>query len=316
MTAGRTQQRTAAPGAAAAPAGDPTAVSPEAVRAWCALVTGAVHPAQERGRWRRGTTGELSEEPGHPRLVAQLRSWIYRDVHLAGDPEPPDTRTDSAALALLTELAAGTWPDGGWDVRGTDGTGVLAEKRGVRLRMPGEDVDHRPDGTAVLRLPRARPGALFGWFGYTGPNGPALRPRARLYLHLPSLTDREVLGAVLEALERLDAPWQAKAAIRGTARPRPDSFVLYLDAADTGRTVDALRDSGLTGTLVDAVPGFSTRVARGTGLAVHPPGLTAGSFGAGLADLFARSLAAHGTDGLDTRILTALAGPAEGGPTP
>lgn len=286
------------------------------VHDWCARVTRALVPEDGGRRWVRTATGEVSEERGLPGQVRRLRGWIYRDVHLSGESETEDHGTDRAAVDLLTELATGAWPSDGWRVRVEEGSEVEAVRRGVRLRLPSDQVRASADGTATLMLPRARPGALFGWFAYTGPRGPAGRPDARLYLHLPSLSDRTVLSRVLTFLEELDVPWQAKAAIRGPERPRPDSFVVYLDAAATEHAVAGLLEHRVPDLLEDTVPGFSRRVARGAALAIHPPGLRAGSFGAGVADLFSRFLADHGTDDLADRMIDALNGVPEEVPAP
>ncbi|MDA2812536.1 T3SS effector HopA1 family protein [Nocardiopsis sp. RSe5-2] len=292
---------------------------PATLRTWCDRVRAVVAPesaAAPAGRWLRAATGDVSEPAAHPRGVPTLRSWLYRDVHLAGlhsETATPDA--DAAAAALFAELATGTWRDPGWTVEGeAPGDGgpgtapdAVVSKNGVRLRAAPEELHVGADGgTAEVLLPRARPGALFGWFGYTGPVGPPVRPKARLYLHPPSLADRGVIGPLLEALERLEAPWQAKAATRGAGAPRPDSFVVYLRAADAGRVAAELASSGLPEVLADPVPGFALRIAQGVGLAVHPPGLPGGSFGVRLADLFARTLVEHGTDGLEERIGAAL----------
>lgn len=281
-------------------------IPPTTVDEWCARVGQALVPEDEGRRWRRTATDEVSEERGVPGQVRRLRSWIYRDVHLSADTEGDDHGTHHAAVSLLTELATGTWPCAGWRIEDTESTDVQATRRGVRLRFPSHLVRERADGTATLLLPRARPGALFGWFAYTGPQGPPERPDARLYLHLPSLSDRAVLTRVLTCLEEMDTPWQAKAAIRGPERPRPDSFVIYLNADETDHAVARLLDHRVPDVLVDTVPGFAVRMAPGTALAVHPPGLRAGSFGAGVADLFARLLSEHGTDDLAARVLDAL----------
>ncbi|MDA2804683.1 T3SS effector HopA1 family protein [Nocardiopsis suaedae] len=301
---------------------EPAFPGPATLRTWCDRVRAAVAPesaADPAGRWIRAATGERSEPAAHPRGVPALRSWLYRDVHLAGPhSEAATPGADAAATALFAELATGTWCDPGWTVEGEapaedgDGDGpegpdAVVSKNGVRLRAaPGELRTGVDGGTAEVLLPRARPGALFGWFGYTGPNGPPVRPRARLYLHPPSLADRGVVGPLLEALERLEAPWQAKAATRGTGAPRPDSFVVYLAAADADGVAAELAASGLPEVLADPVPGFALRVAQGVGLAVHPPGLPGGSFGVRLADLFARTLVESGADGLEERIGAAL----------
>ena len=284
-----------------------TRTIPEAtVHDWCVRVSRALVPEDGGRRWTRTATGEVSEERGLPGQVRRLRGWIYRDVHLSGETDTEDHGTDRGAVDLLTELATGTWPSGDWRVLGGEGAEVEAVRRGVRLRLPSDRVRGGAGGTATLMLPRARPGALFGWFAYTGPQGPADRPDARLYLHLPSLSDRAVMSRVFTFLEELDVPWQAKAAIRGPERPRPDSFVVYLDSAMTERAVAGLLAHRVPDVLDATVPGFSVCVARGTALVVHPPGLRAGSFGAGVADLFSRFLSEHGTDGLADRMLDAL----------
>lgn len=291
------------------------AVGPGTVGHWTRLVRAAIARVPGRGGgWRRQATGEELAAPASPAetvgAVRRLRSWIYQDVHLgvpAGDlaADAAGDAVDADVADALRRLATGTWRSPGWRRHRRDEHGRWEVSRdALRLVVPDSALEPAtpaggphdraggPDRCAV-RLPRARPGALFGWFAYTGPDGPAAAPEARLYLHPRRLADPASLRRLLAMLDGLGVPWQSKFAVRHTTGNRPDAVVVYLARRDVTPAADRLRAAGVEDLLTDPVPGFSHRLGTGLAAAVHPPGLPSGSFGARVADLYARTLVDH-----------------------
>lgn len=287
---------------------------PDVVGPWAQRARSCLSPCPDGG-WLRRATGARSGTPSGPQTVAEVRSWLYQDGHLGVDV----TDTDGAGIDApevaerLGVLVPGSWASPGWrTIRGVEGRWEVS-KGAVRL-LVGEDglaAGSIDGGEVAVRLPRARPGALPGWFAVAGPNGPPASVDSRVYLHLRSLEDLH-LGAVLDALEPLEPRWQAKFSTRPSGALRPDCAVVYVPSRDLPEVLARCAGTALAAALVDPVPGFSTRVAPGVGCSVDLPGLRGGSFGAGVADLLARDLVATGDLGgaLEGRLTAALSGPA------
>lgn len=303
------------------------------VAAWAARVHAAV--AAEDGGWTRRATGDRSGPPSDPATLTRLRGWVYADAHLGVDV----TETDGAGIdapsvvALLARLVPGRWASAGWRVlRRLDGarpdtprrdpprlgpsrpdTSWEVERDGLRLRVTADDLCEGAVQTGdevVVRLPRARPGALPGWFAVTGPGGPAPASDGRVYLH-PRRLDRTAVAAVLAALDGLDGldgvggRWQVKVSIRPSGAARPDCVVAYLPRREVAAAVDHL-GARLDGLLADPVPGFSVRAAPGLAWSVDLPYARGGSYGARVADVCARALVAG--DDLEQRLAAAVGG--------
>lgn len=289
------------------------------VAPWAQRARSCLTPCPDR-RWLRRATGERSRATA-PEAVAELRSWLYQDGHLGIDVTDFDgAGIDAPEVAgRLGALVPGSWASPGWRVGRRIGDRREVSKGAVRLLVAEDDLaagslETFPDGEVAVQLPRARPGALPGWFAVAGPQGPPASVDSRVYLHLRSL-DTVHLAAVLDPLERLEGRWQAKFSTRPSGARRPDCAVVYAPRGDLPEVLAACAGAALSSALVDPVPGFSTRLAPGLGCSVDLPGLRGGSFGAAVADLLARDLVSTGDlgDALEGRLAAALSAPAPDG---
>jgi hypothetical protein len=282
-----------------------------AVREWVARAGSCLSPAAGGG-WTRNRTGDHSGAPADPQTVARLRGWLYQDAHLGVDVTGSDAAgvDEAGTVALLHSLTGGGWASSGWQVRRRADGRWEASKDGVRLLVEEDDVAAgrlEAGGTVSLWLPRARPGALPGWFALSGPQGPPPSVDSRVYLHLRALT-AEHLRAAIAGLHELRCPWQAKFNTRPSGSRRPDCVVVYTHRSALLHVVATLSEHPLCGSLVDPVPGFSIRVRAGMSCSVDLPGLPGGSFGARVADLLAKELVAAQASGeeLERRVVAAL----------
>jgi type III HopA1-like effector protein len=232
---------------------------------------------------------EIRSDSPHE-LRRPLSRALYRHLHTGqGEwrPDAPRELTDEAFEARLRAVVPHSHTLVAASVGEVSDNGVVVALEGVRVRLPvagmagvaaGQDVQLEVD---CVR-PRLSPGFLLvnGSAGHGLGDGPVLR--VYVDVQTPDAAP-QVLGATLEALERLAVPYRAKNTSVRAGLPRRDAAVVYL-----GRR--AWHAAAVVADAVRSVPGrggevspYTWRLGPGVSIAWEPadprPGYRGLSFG-------------------------------------
>jgi hypothetical protein len=259
---------------------------------WRAGLHAAARPALDR----HGTASELAallytrwyapaEGPPEPSPGPKEVSAHYRAADAAtGRFEPGWTVLSPTRATSRIGPPASAWQiavSNGGEIRWVDPIDVLYAD-GIGLRpQPGAavSVTARRDSTAVLP----------GWWTTTSPAWPLARPPLiRLYWSVEPKHVHRVVRAVTVALDA-GRPWALKCPLDVDRCRRPDSVVLFVQAADwenaCARVAGAHQRSRAW--LRGSVPALTLELARGLGLAEDPAG---DSFGSSRCRMLAESM--------------------------
>lgn len=259
-------------------------------------------------------------------LVVQQR--LYLDFYTQGVPVPSVDRrlaparrgrTDLRAALSAANRSSGT-RDAGWCVLDVRGRTLLVERGGLTISVPRDLFDaggHLAVATGVagsVLLPADLPHRSPGYFVVLGdrPPSPAENP-VRVYLNLVGHRAPEALGALTDALGRLEVPFELKVLDDSSAYRRCDAGVLYVRRSDLGTTLPLCHEvlHRLPGALKPRVPAFTAATAPGIGWAESPA--DGESFGMHRCGLVATAVVACRRDGADDPLRYVERGFAEAG---
>ncbi|MFI1305788.1 T3SS effector HopA1 family protein [Streptomyces sioyaensis] len=243
-----------------------------------------------------------------PRSLQQtLASAMYQLLHTGRDTENRAVRVRRDP-AFERELARAV-PHQETDLtvilhaapeEGADATQLLVERDGVRVWVPTQAVQGRPQfvpGERLrMRASTMRPALSPGFFLVTGSRRPAPGvPLLRIYVHVRDAGSAgRIWSAVLGRLEDAGAHYNAKILSAPEQYPRQDSLVIYVsgESAPVGQYIaDAI--GGMPGVGPGTSP-FTRTLAQGVAVSWEPndprPGATGLSFGQHRAGALAEAL--------------------------
>jgi hypothetical protein len=228
-----------------------------------------------------------ADAPGDLRRL--LSTALYDRLHAGrGEwrPAAPRDLTDETFQARLRAVVPHRHTLAATSVGEVSGDQVVVTLDGVRVRLPVAGTDTVAAGQDVLLQvdcvrPRLSPGFLVvdGSAGHGLDDGPVLR----VYVNVETAEAApEVLGSILDALERSAMPYRAKITSVRAALPRRDAAVVYLGrrAWSAATVVAAVAHVAGRG---DRVSAYARRLGPGVSAAWDPtdarPGYRGLSFG-------------------------------------
>ncbi|MGJ6962803.1 T3SS effector HopA1 family protein [Streptosporangium sp. G11] len=181
---------------------------------------------------------------------------------------------------------------------------------GVRVRVPesrlGEEVATPAGPARRVSLPAVQPSVSPGFLLVSGSAGQGMEKGARLRIYLGAESAEAapaLWGAVLERLERLRLPYNAKVLSNRHLHPRRDSIVVYLGPRSWHAAPEIGAAATATGGLRQDLSAYVAALGPGIGWAWEPqdrrPGMRGLSFGEHRSHAIAAGLLAHAEHGGD-----------------
>ena len=252
---------------------------------------------------RRALTSSLQRQC----LIYNLQSQLYRDFYCHGFPVPaaPEEaeRQNLGAPSFVRTLSDANSGKGyyseGWDVHGVHGGKVVLRRAGLRISADLRDC-LVPKGRLVevgmrvgLRFPKELLRISPGFYVALGDKelvDDSPSPLVRFYWNLSPEGSVQFMRKATLALNRAELPFKIKTVDDPTRFTRCDAVVLYIRKADYKAVSKSMGRvySQIAGSLKNAEPAFTKRLAMGIGLAEDPG--QGESFGSHRCNLLAEGL--------------------------
>lgn len=258
------------------------------------------------GSWRELCKGRLKVlEPfkvrrlrsvGKPELVddttssrAQLRSWVYSDVHMqsVGDTALFAGAADVKPYINVSEYF---YRSTGWELENNQ----LKKNHHFVLSADAFHHEQQEDGTFSVVLPRLRFNAVIGWLTVHAPYETVMSKPWRLYIPGVDYTQIAVLIRFMDEQKHL-TNWSLKTTLgldnEATVLARPDSTVIYFDYAEVNGTKNIQQLADEIAKIIPSAqgPGFSLPINDSVWIGGSSEAATT-SFGSALADVAADCL--------------------------
>jgi hypothetical protein len=235
----------------------------------------------------RKTLQALDAGPKRAHLVAQLAHRLYSSFYQRGAPgkdavTPVRPARSPALIDALSRANAGKgcWSSD-WIVRSVEGSSVVGEKDGLRLRAdlgswrsPG-DVEACVGATVDFLTPKEQLGISPGFYLAQGDRALDMTYAAnvvRVYWNVNAKGAVLLMAALTRDLNELDLPFRFKVIGHLDCYARCDSAVLYLHQDDFSKAAAVLARAHLSAAreLEHAVPAFTKQLAPGLAVAENP----------------------------------------------
>ncbi|WP_020390834.1 T3SS effector HopA1 family protein [Kribbella catacumbae] len=251
--------------------------------------------------WHARVDDRILSADSDRQLVGELADAMYDVLHAGRrsteGPQPKSVRDARFEQLLLDQVPHSfIWMDQiAVEVSGT--RGIVVAMDGLRVLVPPDALAGASPaqvGERVrFRVPATRPAASPGFLLVQGESG-TLDPRQgilRIYLHLPAADAAPAAwGAVLQALNDLKVPYQAKASSAPRFYPRRDALVVYLDSAAL-QMIASLPTVLTSLQLAPEVSVFAAPLAPGMAWAWEPDDRRPGNVGLSLGQHRSRAVA-------------------------
>ncbi|WP_328708583.1 T3SS effector HopA1 family protein [Microbispora hainanensis] len=208
--------------------------------------------------------------------LEQLVEQVYSDVHACQGSSHGSMSSNRAELAEFTARAYAElgeikfWYPGWRFISETEGRVTVCCPDGVEVavRRVETAVERRPDGEMSLRMSALAVPAESRWLHWTPPDRFTGTPDARIYLNAVPDEAMEVWFELVRALEATGVRYVSKVGGSTEMLRRADCIVVYVNTSDAGHVISGIRRLRLEKRLLEKVPGFSTPVATGVGVAI------------------------------------------------